>query len=85
MSDKTNPQNKPVANVNGWFLTPQGGLIATECNDHPALGQCTMGIRTSRVVSTDGKTYAETLNTFYKLGTPMKELAEVCIPLDIGN
>ncbi len=72
-----NPQNKPVVKLENWVKLQYGVdtesskpqfVLYGDCKDHPRLGNT--NVRTSLVVDTDDKTYANTLNTHYVLGTP---------------
>lgn len=75
----SNKNNKPVVKINGWFKQrygthsetsePRYVIIGRSIEGHPRLGNA-RDVRTSIVVETDDKTYAETLNTYYVLGEP---------------
>jgi len=78
---KNNPNKKPVVLVDKWKLvvigidflkrTERFQLLAKKYTIHPHLGsRDNANLISSSVVATDHKTFVETLNTFYKLGTP---------------
>lgn len=73
----SNTSNKPVVHMENWRKQQVGVNTETsekmfvmlgDAKGHPRLGN--ENVRTSLIVNTDDKTFAETLNTYYTLGEP---------------
>lgn len=73
----SNNTGKPEVKIENWRKTRYGVdsetseprfVLYGDAQQHPRLGS--QPVRTSLIVNTDDKTFAETLNTYYVLGEP---------------